>query len=98
MDPSMQFVGGAGVLVGLIVLGLPVLLVVGWYLGFRRSQKRLEAFAAWAATVGWSLFSVDDRLADRWNKSPFGLGKSRAAIEVLSGSWSGSPAQSFTYR
>jgi hypothetical protein len=98
MDPSMQFVGVPGVLVGLIVLGLPVLLFVGWYLGFRRSQKRLDAFAAWAATTGWLLLPEDDRLADCWNKSPFGLGDSRKAIEVLSGTWSGSPAQSFTYR
>ena len=85
-------------LVGLIVLGLPVLLVVLWYLGFRRSQKRLDAFAGWAATVGWLLLPDIDGLTDRWSKRPFGLGDSRVALEVLSGTWSGSPALSFTYR
>jgi hypothetical protein len=98
MDLISQVVGGSAMLVALPMVGLPVLLLVGWYLGIRRSQKRLDAFTAWAATVGWSLFPVDDLLADRWNKSPFGLGKSRTVIEVLSGTWSGSPAQSFTYR
>jgi len=83
---------------GLIVLGLPVLLVVGWYLGALRSQRRCEAFNAWAATIGWNFIPEVPRLGDRWRRSPFGLGESRVATEVLSGTWSGSPALSFTYR
>jgi hypothetical protein len=98
MNPSLQLVGGSSALFVLIVVGGPVLLVFCWYLGFRRSKKRLDAFAAWASTVGWRLLPEDGRLVDRWQKNPFGVGDSRKAIEVLSGTWSGSSAASFTYR
>jgi hypothetical protein len=65
---------------------------------FRRSQTRLKTFAAWAATTGWLLLPEDGSLVGRWRQHPFGLGDSRRALEVLSGTWSGSSATSFTYR
>ncbi len=89
---------GWGALFDLVVLAIPVLLIVGWYRGFRRNQTRLKTFAGWAATTGWLLLPEDGSLVGRWHKCPFGLGDSRQALEVLPGTWSGSSATSFTYR
>jgi hypothetical protein len=78
----------------LLVLAVPGLLVL-MYLHQRRRQ---QAFAAWAAQRGWQYAASDTALTSLWSGQPFGVGRSRRATEVLTGTFEGMPVTSFTYR
>ncbi|MDM7829742.1 DUF3137 domain-containing protein [Cellulomonas edaphi] len=78
-----------------LVLALALLVAAGaWY----TQRKRLEAIAAWARASGWSFVGRDDSLAYRWAGEPFGTGDEREAVEVMTGTYAGADAVSFTYR
>jgi len=63
------------------------------------SQRRRRArVTAWAAANGWQYQASAPELTQRWQGAPFGVGSSRRATEVLTGTWQGRSATSFTYR
>lgn len=66
---------------------------------YQQDQKRRSALAAFAAAKGW-IFEPDDRrgLAERWSDPPFGIGHSRRASNVMSGTVDGRPMLAFDYR
>ncbi|RYV51571.1 hypothetical protein [Pengzhenrongella frigida] len=73
---------------------VPAIGVVGLVL----QRRRTHALAAWAALNGWEYRSSAPELTERWRGLPFGIGSSRRATDVLSGTWQGRPATSFRYR
>ena len=70
------------------------LIVAGVVLPRRRRQR----VTAWAAANGWVYRAADPELTERWRGAPFGVGSSRRATEVLTGTWQGRPATSLKYR
>ncbi|UCN15347.1 hypothetical protein LFM56_03185 [Cellulomonas iranensis] len=83
---------------GLLVVGLLVgggIAAAGWW--FRR--KRQEQLAAWALATGWAYAPRDPGLglAQLHTARPFGQGHSRTTSDVLTGTYDGLPAVSFTY-
>ena len=88
--------GGASV--GLMFAGMAVLslaLVVG---GIYADRRRQEAVRAWATSAGWTYHGVDATLVHRWRGTPFGVGNTRRATEVVSGPVGGRHAISFKYQ
>ena len=78
---------------------LPLLAVPGLLvLMYLHQRRRQQAFAAWAAQRGWTYAASDAALTALWSGQPFGVGRSRRATEVLSGTFEGMPVTSFTYR
>ena len=78
----------------LAMLLVPALGVVALML----QRRRVRRLTAWAALNGWEYRSSAPRLTECWQGRPFGVGTSRRATEVLSGTWQGRPATSFQYR
>lgn len=62
------------------------------------AHRRRQAAQQWAAAHGWTYIRSDRSLVTRWSSPPFRRGSSRAAINVLTGSWNGRSATSFTYK
>lgn len=77
----------------LMLLAVPALLVVPWWLTHRRTRRVQE----WARQVGWTYVGWDRGLARRWRGRPFGTGDARRVRELVVGQWGGRPAQSFRY-
>lgn len=86
--------GGFGVFFVLFV----VLIIAVAIFGYLANQRRQKAFAAWAAQHGYTYTDRDDRYDDMPWGSPFGVGHSRAALDVLTASVNGRPVLCFTYR
>ncbi len=81
------------IFVGVFVLGL-VLVVVSVI----RAKKRREAMAAYAASRGWRYATTDASLVDRFQGTPFGEGRSRAASNVVYGQHEGRAMVAFDYQ
>jgi len=82
------------VLLALSFFVVPALGVVAFIL----QRRRVRTLAAWAALNGWEYRASAPQLTECWQGRPFGVGTSRRATEVLSGTWQGRPATSFLYR
>jgi len=86
------------------VVGSVVLVVVfalvpaAAVVGVVRQYRRRARLMAWASTIGWQYRASVPELTQRWRGTPFGVGSSRRATEVLSGTWQGRTATSFRYR
>lgn len=78
--------------------GFLVLVVVIGVLGYLAAKKRREAFAVLAAQRGWTYVEADDRWVDGFAGSPFGLGHSRRATNVLTGAYDTRPFVAFDYK
>jgi hypothetical protein len=84
-------VNGISLVVRLVIVAL---CLVGGFLGQRRRRVRV---IAWAAANGWTYQGSAPALTRRWQGAPFGVGNSRGATELLTGTWQGRPATSFFY-
>ncbi|WP_147918963.1 hypothetical protein [Ruania zhangjianzhongii] len=62
------------------------------------AHRRRKAAQQWADAHGWTYTRSDGSLVKRWSSPPFRRGSSRAAINVLTGTWNGRSATSFTYK
>ncbi len=82
----------------LVVVAIAAAIAIGWW-AYQQEQKRRAALASFAAAKGWT-FSPENRLGldDRWSDAPFGIGHSRRASNVLSGTVNGHPMVAFDYR
>ncbi len=78
-----------------LALALVVALLV---LAHRREQRRRAAVAAWAAAGGWRLVGDDDRWAQAFTGTPFGVGQDRRAQDVCTRDRDGYGQLAFTYR
>ena len=67
------------------------------YLSYLQAKRRREAFAAFAASQGWSYASVNDQLAHQWRGEPFDTGDNRRAINAVTGQFQGRPVIAFDY-
>lgn len=84
--------------VGLLYAGMAVLalaLVGGRTYADRRRQAALRT---WASAAGWTYHGVDATLVNRWRGTPFGVGNTRRATEVVSGPVGERHAISFKYQ
>ena len=88
-----------------VVIGTLLLLLLAgglgavvWYF-VKKERERREAFAAWAATKGWTYKPGKDRgLAKRFRfLDKLRQGSNRYAQDILRGEWKGRQAQAFTY-
>ena len=79
------------VLVGAVV-------VIAFVVQFVVAHRKRKAAQQWAAAHGWTYSRFDASLVTRWSSPPFRRGSSRRAINVLTGTWNGVPATSFTYK
>jgi len=79
-----------------VMAAVAVLVAVG---GAWLHRKRQERLTAWAHAVGWTYSPRDPGrgLATLQTGRPFGQGHSRRVTEVLTGTYEGHPAVSFTY-
>jgi hypothetical protein len=77
---------------GVIALGIGIV-----YLSYVRAKQRREAFAAFAASQGWSYAPVDQALTGQWRGEPFGSGDNRRAVNALRGNFQGRPVVAFDY-
>lgn len=93
-----RFGPSEGVTGVLMVLGMITLVVGGALAAWWYTTQRAKALAAWAATIGWTYLGTDPSLATRWQGAPFGIGGSRRVSELITGTYGGAPATSFTYR
>jgi hypothetical protein len=66
--------------------------------GVIQAKKRREAMAAYAAARGWRYAASDQSLVDRFQGTPFGVGSSRAASNVVYGVHDGRAMVAFDYR
>ncbi|MCW2785642.1 MAG: hypothetical protein JWP74_2159 [Marmoricola sp.] len=82
-----------------IVLAVVAFGIVGLvgYLGYQQAKKRREAFAAAAASRGWTYTRSDPGYIDMFDGAPFGTGHSRSAENVLSGTHDGRAFVAFDY-
>src|SRR5690625_4507189 len=67
-------------------------------LAYLYNRKRQEALRAYAEERGWQYRPQDPALVRRWPGPPFGVGSSRRASEVLTGTFHGHQAVSFNYQ
>lgn len=79
------------VLVGAVV-------VIAFVVQFVVAHRKRKAAQQWAAAHGWTYSRFDASLVTRWSSPPFRRGSSRRAINVLTGTWNGVLATSFTYK
>jgi len=77
-----------------VLVMVPVVAVVGIAL----QRRRRRSLTAWATANGWQYRGSAPELTTRWHGAPFGVGSSRRATEVLTGTWQGRAAMSFRYR
>jgi hypothetical protein len=82
------------VLFVLFAIGLVAFAALGWW----ASVKRRERLRTWAAANGWSYLPSAPSLVDLSSGQPFGVGHSKKAVEVLSGTYDRLSVLSFTYR
>lgn len=73
-----------GVLLLVVVLGLAVVAVVG-YFHYQAEKKRRELLLTWATANGWHFAVTDTTLTYRWQDHPFGEGDHRRTGNVVSG-------------
>jgi hypothetical protein len=78
------------------LLALAVALVCG-YLWWRAEQRRRQALQAFSAAKGWQFRSEDTALVGRWQRTPFGVGDTRRARNVMTGADRGRPFVAFDY-
>ncbi|GIG40254.1 hypothetical protein ACFFGJ_07600 [Cellulomonas phragmiteti] len=85
----------SGGIVVLMVLVVVLVAVGGWWL----ERRRREHLAAWAHASGWTYTPRDPGLglATLQTGTPYGQGHSRTVTEVLTGTYEGRTAVSFTY-
>ena len=83
---------GISPIAGFVIVAL---CLVGVSLGQRRRRARV---IAWAAAKGWTYQDTAPALTRRWQGAPFGVGSSRRATSLLTGTWQGRSATSFSYR
>jgi hypothetical protein len=81
----------------LLLLGGVGLFAVVAVLGWLQASRRREAMFAFATQRGWNYLPDDDSLVDRWAGTPFGVGKSRHARNVIQGTWRGRSFVCFDY-
>lgn len=81
----------------LVVIAALVIAGVVVYVAYLQAKKRREAFAAFAASQGWTYAATDHRLAGQWSGEPFGYGDNRRAINVVSGPFQGRTVIAFDY-
>ncbi len=67
------------------------------YFSYMQAKKRREAFAAFAASQGWTYVASDPSLTGQWGGEPFGQGDNRRAINAVSGQFHGRPVVAFDY-
>ncbi|WP_051639785.1 DUF3137 domain-containing protein [Cellulomonas sp. URHE0023] len=84
---------GVEALFVLFAIGLVCFVAFGWW----ASVKRRERLQTWARVNGWTYTSSDRSLVGFSRLQPFGLGHSKRATEVLTGTYDRHPALSFTY-
>lgn len=82
-------------LVAVALVAAMTILAVGSLVVGRRRRARL---VAWAAVNGWQYRAVAPELTGCWHGAPFGIGSSRRASDVLTGTWEGRAATSFRYQ
>ncbi len=80
-----------------LIVGGIALSIVGAVVNYVLAKKRRELLAQFARSNGWTLTLEDDRLAGRWDGTPFDAGDHRQAKNVLSGAWRGRPIAAFDY-
>jgi len=80
----------------LLVLGVALAGVIGWY-GWYRAKQRRELLRAFAASNRWTWTARDDRWTNAFEGSPFGTGADRKALNVLQGTWRDRPMVAFDY-
>lgn len=83
---------GAAAMVVALVLGGAVAAAGAWW-----RRRRQEELAGWARTAGWTYLPADRSLVSLQTGRPFGQGRARRATEVLTGTYDGRRAVSFTY-
>ena len=86
----------SGLLVVIVVLVVAAFIVIA-VMSAIAAKKRREGIAALAAARGWTYVERDDRWADAFQDSPFGIGHNRKATNVLTGEFDGRPFVSFDY-
>jgi hypothetical protein len=79
---------------GAVVTLMVVIVVVS----FISAKKRREALSLLATQRGWRFAARDDAWVDRFDGAPFGLGRDRQALNVLTGAYDGRPFVAFDYR
>ncbi|WP_434081387.1 hypothetical protein [Sanguibacter sp. Z1732] len=62
------------------------------------NRKRQERIRAYARHRGWTYQPHSREVANRWTSPPFDAGRARQANEVLTGTFHGEQAVSFSYR
>ncbi|MDO8105928.1 hypothetical protein Q6348_01810 [Isoptericola sp. b441] len=86
--------GGSALVYVLLVAVVGAGAVFGWWYG----RQREKATRAWAARIGWTYYGTDPGLPARWQRAPFGEGRSRRVGELIAGAYGERPASSFAYR
>jgi hypothetical protein len=81
----------------LFFLGVVVLGVVGAWWSYEQAKKRRAAFAAYAASRGWTYVAEDPALVRRFTGPPFGRGFGARARNVLLGEHDGRGTVAFDY-
>lgn len=82
-----------------VVLALAGIALVG-YLAYRthkREQQRREQLLVWTTTSGYGFVVEDDSWCSRWQGTPFGVGDSRRARNVVTGTLADYPFAAFDY-
>lgn len=88
----------AGTLPLLFPLAFLVLAGVAVWWTLEQARKRREAFAAYAASRGWTYVREDPALVHRFTGAPFGRGFGRRAQNVLLGQHDGRATIAFDYQ
>lgn len=78
-----------GALPFLLFGGFLILVILIGVLGYLSAKRRREAFAALAATHGWTYTQRDDRWNDTFTGSPFNQGHNRQSSNILQGQYDG---------
>lgn len=94
MDPLSV---GLGAFPVFVVLSFALVIVVG-ILGYRANQARQRRLQTFAAGIGWQYSPAGPGLETRFTGAPFGIGSSRRATSVLTGTFSGHQALVFDYQ
>lgn len=80
-----------------VVIVVIVIVAVIAYLGYLKNKKRREAFAAWAASRGWTYAAENNAVIGQFEGEPFDRGDHQRAKNVVVGQFQNRPVIAFDY-